>query len=499
MAMEHIRSKLANNARIIFVGDSYATPETIDGVVTQFILGVPMSDINAYEARMGYISNTRATRFTHSLDGTITEGVNYDIVNAGEGNPYSIDGGDGANEFGLPLDGTTMKFDATLGLGTTGRIGTLNIRQTDATNIPMHKTGSAGNNFNVKGDTGNRFKVRPTFYIRETTENYGNTTDGTHDLVYFDSTTQRLAQNMLTEARGKYWRSETPTTPQACDVLSVNAVATDIEINNAPVAAGQRLMLYDHDLTDKVPNTGENLNLLTTVIYAVDGSDVQIDGTYIQVLSDGSWSFEAFATSAQSTGDKRFTDDQLYDWLDVTTLDLSQEILVITYLAAEGGGVASIKSNMEAIMARFEGWAAAAGAKKPHFLNIAAPVQSGTTTDECRQNSDGIKAASIGKWNADFISLFEMTGGTYFDNNSDDEKNWIKANIPGHASFTFGSVSGANLTSAALLSDTIHPTENGAALFAYLIYRAIYDPSAIRNRVSWGKRRGLIRTISGSR
>lgn len=78
----------------------------------------------------------------------------------------------------------------------------------------------------------------------------------------------------------------------------------------------------------------------------------RLPGLYYSYLADASWSYVGFAADrpAGSASDKTFSVQQLAAWLEATTLDPLQPLLVFVFLAAEPVGIDGGEAVLEAIV-----------------------------------------------------------------------------------------------------------------------------------------------------
>ena len=293
------------------------------------------------------------------------------------------------------------------------------------------------------------------------------------------------------DARPFWHLGQNPDTdPAAAPVASqINAVHADYSV--APAQGDGPTLVVCEDPGDPFVGSGDYWFSAGSVFYRADSLGNRLPGYYHGGLSTTSWQFSDFATNAQSNGNKRFTDEQLLHWLDVTTLDRAQQPIVILHIATEDLSEISVRGRVLEIMGRFRTAFGQIGALPPKFLLIGSfmhriglvhpPTDAGY--------SEALNRAMLGLAQDDqdcaFVSLYAMTDGTYFTSDSrggagtqQAARDWLDNN--GWSTITYGGAS-HNLSSSqnggldgVLSSDGLHiDATPAAAFFAKLIAEEI--------------------------
>jgi hypothetical protein len=292
-------------------------------------------------------------------------------------------------------------------------------------------------------------------------------------------------------ARGFWHLGDDPIGGAARVPLSsqMNALAADLPLGTN-LGNGPRLVVAENPDLPLVGSGGAWF-LAGGVFYRTDAAGERVPGYYHSVLSTVSWQLYDFATSAPSTGNKRFTDEQLIPWLDVTTLDRQQSPIIILHIATEQLDESIARQRVEAICQRFRDAYASIGTVAPRFLLVGSYMsRTGNDLDPSdRLYVEAFNAAmlSVAQDFSDcaFVSLYAMTDGTYFTSDArggpgtqQAARDWLDAN--GWSTISYGG-SSYNLSSAddngldgVLSADGLHiGFPPAAAFFAKLIAQEI--------------------------
>lgn len=307
-----------------------------------------------------------------------------------------------------------------------------------------------------------------------------------------DQDASPLATPMLRAGARPFWHlGEVPDVglPRTPVASQINALASDLALSTG-LGTGPRVVIAE-DPAAPLVGSGQGWFLAGGVFYRADGSGHRLPGYYHSVLATVSWQLNDFATSAQSNGNKRFTDEQLVHWLDVTTLDRGQRPIVVLHIATEQLSELVARQRVEAICQRYRDAFGAIGAAAPRFLLIG-PYLSRTLSDYQEidraycENFNSAEQAIAEAWpDCAFVSLYAMTDGVYFTTDArggpgtqQAARDWLDAN--GWSTITYGGVT-YNLSTAenggldgVLSPDGLHlGATPGAALFAKLIAEEI--------------------------
>ncbi len=317
-------------------------------------------------------------------------------------------------------------------------------------------------------------------------------------IVVLDQDATPLATASLHNGARRFWHlgqnpdSGTPRIPVSSQI---NAFATDLSLATN-LGTGPRLVIAE-DAAHPFVGSGKHWFLAGGVFYRTDQTGSREQGYYHSVLAGNSWQFNDYATNAQSNGNKRFTDEQLLHWLDVTTLDRTQQPVIILHLATEQLSVFTARARIEAILARFRNAYAAIGNIPPRFLLIGSFVhrigsEFGSTDRVYIENLNNAML-EITRDNADcaFVSLYAMTDGTYFTSDARggagtqqaarewlDDNGWSSITY-GDTTYTLSSTDNGGLDGV-LVNDGVHiGTTPAAAFFAKLIALEIQNADCL--------------------
>jgi len=269
----------------------------------------------------------------------------------------------------------------------------------------------------------------------------------------------------------------------------INAIYPDL-LSNVTASGDHVLSVWDSTYSARVPNNDRYADFAGYLFYETIAGDWN-PGTYIQVLGDNSWDLVGFAADAIATValPKQHSESNLTHWLDVTTLSLTQEMLVVIAVAAENNTVNVTRDRFIAIMDIWESSCASIGLPVPNFLLWQSPNKGNDVT--LNDNfADGLLQAADTRPNAYGYSLSRHTDHVFLNSatNPDPEgaPAWAAANIG--PSFSFANTINANLNGGGLegnlMNDGTHPTDTeSAAWMAKMTWNALsFIPrSRIRN------------------
>lgn len=307
--------------------------------------------------------------------------------------------------------------------------------------------------------------------------------DLAQSIALLDQDAAALAEPALRTDARRFWHlGEDPEsgTPRQPVASQVNALAADLPLATG-LGTGPRLVVAENPAQPLV-GSGDGWFLAGGVFYRTDAGGQRLPGYYHSVLATESWQLNDFATSAQSNGNKRFTDAQLLHWLDVTTLDRGQTPVVVLHIATEPLSEADARARVEAICQRFREAFASIGAAAPRFLLVGSYMSRIGTAHEItdRRYVEAFNAAmlSIAEESADcaFVSLYAMTDGVYFTTDArggagaqQAARDWLDNN--GWSTITYGgtpynlSTPDNNGLDGVLVADGLHLGATPAAAF----------------------------------
>ncbi len=308
-----------------------------------------------------------------------------------------------------------------------------------------------------------------------------------------DDATERLAFNPATQSRGHRTLGADPTfgAPHASIDFHINAPFADVELTRGRDDVF-RLGVHvapDFVSSQRVVSSGG------AVLYQEDAKTSQRrPGLYWSALADTSWSFASFGRDLAAgepgapPSQKTFSREQLAHWMDMTTLDPSQPVCFVFYLASEEQDVKGFEERFEAMLDVAEGAANDAGVSDVSHVLVVPHLHSVGFMNfiVSRQIIAGQRDAAYNvasrRDNVGAISIFDATDQVYF-NGAEAASQWLVAN--GYTEFTYGTTTVDLATTGGLsgnLLDVInlHPEgPHGAAFFAHMMLRAIQPEAAL--------------------
>lgn len=209
-------------------------------------------------------------------------------------------------------------------------------------------------------------------------------------------------------------------------------------------------------------------------------------GLYFSAIADGSWSYSGFGADAESGtpgfSSKVFSRDQLAHWLDATTLDPQQPLVVFHLLAVEDISQANAKAAMEAMIDQTAAAAQAAGiGSVRHCLVIPwlHRVDGADNPGRFPEQRDAAFEIAAARASVSAISIYDATDAQMFDGNP-ASRAWLAAN--GYDAFRYGtktvdlSADGGGSAGGLLDAFRSHPGSiDGAAFFAHIIEKTFVD------------------------
>lgn len=418
-------------ARFVVVGDSFN--RALDARAGYEILNTwPLENITALQGG-AYLSNEGVCR-TNDLTG----GTGGQFVD--DSGNYAFNGT--TDYFGLPLDkALEYAYDGTTSIPANGSMCL--IYHVQAQHRP-ESFSPHGTFYSASDD----LSVRLLYRAPATSSNL---VDGDYTLRDRLATSTILLQDFkfTTHARRFHHLGEGDPDSAARGAPvdgHINAIYPDVTITNPNGANNNlQLLLIDEDNAGTSPNTSKYLALAGAVFQNETRIAAKGKGSYFQFLADNSWTIAGYGANAASTPGseatvKRFTEAQLRHYLDATTIDVSQQPIVILNIDNEAASTAAeyIEQGRDMI----EMWTAAftaIGCPRPIFLfwNTHATTTSGIPFATAFERLSRIYPGRVS-----FHSYFNysernlLTGGTAANA-------WLTAN----GNFQFGSASAISLVS----------------------------------------------------
>ena len=330
-----VKPLLIGHARSIWIGDSYAVPNSRNRLPMAWLQAGKMKDnrpMAVWMASTGNGSDNTCFSFTNHTGGTGS------YVNAEEAvNDWAI----GSGEFyALPLRyAGTIQGLSTLTLGAT----ITGDHKKAVTYELVDSSFDLGNNGRLTSAS-EQLKARFCFYA--TAPQSDNTPNA---VKIYDSAAALLAAPNLRLDNRQYWH------------LGGNP-DSGISLNDT---ANQDINAYYQDLTlplgsSKVDVALDESNMVgpdryycpAGILYHRSGAT----GYYHSAMADVSWSYSGMATDAATAGggEKTYSNDQLVHWLDVTTLDRAQPVYVILHIADESLTKSQIKTHLQNTRSRWQ-------------------------------------------------------------------------------------------------------------------------------------------------
>ncbi len=214
--------------------------------------------------------------------------------------------------------------------------------------------------------------------------------------------------------------------------------------------------------------------------------DQREPGLYFSALADGSWSYSGFGSDVPSGTpgfpSKVFSRAQLAYWLDATTLDPEQPLVVFYLLAVEDIEPAEATLAMQNMIDQTAGAAQDAGLGTIHHCLVIPwlhRVDGQDNPTRFPEQRDAAFAIAGARDDVSAISIFDATDQQMFDGNP-TSKAWLAAN--GYDDFRYGSYTadlstdGGGANGGLLDVFRSHPgSRDAGAFFAHIIEKTIVD------------------------
>lgn len=307
------------------------------------------------------------------------------------------------------------------------------------------------------------------------------------DVTLRDGDDERAVVDLRQGARQLWSFGEDPNTRIGVPPRprQINATNVDIAITNG-VSADPAVTVSEG--IEQAVGSNSYFHFAGGVFYQVDPeTNRRVPGLYYSYLSDDSWGYTGFGSDTPSMGpnNKVFSIEQLTHWLDVTTLDRDQRVVVIYYVEAEGASKDILKERMSNMLSQTQAACDAVGLTDvvqcivlPHVHRVGQAPQE-LWLERMIRNRDAAYELASERPNVAAVSMFDATDGVLFDG-SDEAKAWLLER--GYDQFTYGDVTvdlvngpdGGNLLDGIVL----HPRdEDSAAFFASIIEEFFRNPA----------------------
>lgn len=436
------------DTRLLVMGDSFGLPR-FDRVFTASLLVWPYANITAIGGGC-HANGPSKCIIAASPSETVSAAGTYEVLRSTPETAY----------FALPvrnMEELYLDSDAMLA----GAQGVMYGYRLNNTELALGEHGRVTN-------TGDELRYRPLYWSTPELDML------LADASLLDGNAPRAEVDLRFGARQHWSEGGDPSggVGVAAKTSQINATAVDIPVMldmgadpTARVAEG------------RTPAVGSDtyFDFAGGVMYRVDpATGERLAGTYFTSLADDSWSYFGFGSDQEATGPltKVFSLEQLTSWLDVTTIDRDQTLVVIYYLALEGGSASLIKSEFEAMIDQTQAAADLVGISSvvhtlviPHLhkignLSVAELIaQFGLVRDVAYELASE-------RPNVAAMSIFDATDEVLFDGSA-QAKSWLLDH--GYDHFSYGSYTvdlvngplGGNLLDA----QQVHPANMHAAAF----------------------------------
>ncbi|MBK7406150.1 MAG: hypothetical protein IPJ41_16480 [Phycisphaerales bacterium] len=471
--LERVKVLLRGDVRAIWIGDSWCHLGRVDRVPFGAISIWPGLHVTAVSAGFkGGGGMCQAENYT-SGDGQMTDVNDF--------NEWTVESDqNGPAHFALPLD------DLTVLQGLPGLI----IPQSGAAahrlcRLRLNNVKWALTNHGLFAGADDLVMARPWFYSP------ASPASQVARIRFSGGTGQSVDFSPRTDARGKWAEGYNADagTPRVPTPSQMNAVCFDVPID-AAVDLGPQLIVSE-DSAWPIAGTNNWWCFGGATFYKVDAQGRRVPGYYHSGLSQDAWSITGMGEDTPSDGSKHFTDAQLRNWLDATTLDRSQTPVIVLHIATEYWKFEDLRPKIMRIIDRFRLAYEQIGGEAPRFLLVGSYMHH-IPTKTIEQSREGILTtnavyASIADSEPDcaFFSLYHTTDGVFLG--SDEHggpgtqqaaRDWLNAN--GWSTISFGGNT-YNLSSAEnggldgiIVTDGLHiRSMPGAAFYAKMLGDAI--------------------------
>lgn len=453
------------DVRSIWVGDSFASPFAFSRVFPAVLKGITYQNLTALgvgsDASLDYL--LWSSQVTGREPVRIANGNDYEVQNFTGGGSY----------FGLPTYAMQeFYFDFVVGIPPSGEFWRFEIVNSDLADGNTGRFTNAGDTLSARilYRTPNLISDQFPDCQMSNTQASSSSSEDPATPVDLDSGARPLYSS------GKNPGIDPTETPPANRIVASGATHTwSSEMDGNPV------LTVEEGASDPTLAPGEYFTSAGLTVYHSTPTGARIQGQYLQVIADSSWSFVRHTVDAESTGanPKQYLDDQLLTWVDSTTLSLNQKTIVIPYMDVENADLATQKLRMTNHLARWRTMMSDIGIDDfvyfiliPHLHRVA-----GLTEAQSRDVFEDFRDAAyeMADENDDVcaLSLYDHTGLNWFSGARQNSIDWLTDN--GFSTFSYGTVGPLDLTSGgtdATLLDAgyLHPNGvNSAIAFATMI------------------------------
>ena len=447
IGLEEMAHRLRGDVRVIVMGDSFSSP---------YINRMPLSTLQSWP--IPFISAIQGGAATSShLVQCIPYCSDSSLIQVSDAEGYTAERrSDPPVYFGLPVRGAQEAFgDASFTPGTSGKLFEFRLRE-DKFNDGVHGS------FSQPDDS---LKFRLLHLAPGDAEANG--------VLQVDLINEQgaVAPTPLVDGVRPHWHlggDPEGETAMAVD-RQINAAATDIDCTRGP-SARHRVRLHE---TDPIAGSNRYLQPAGGVWYHCDDDGARRPGFYYSYLADDGWSYYGFGggNGASSSHDRRCSATQVTHWMDVTTLDRNQPVVVLWYLAFEPTGETSARTQMNGMIDRVDAGAEAIGLTDVHHLVVVPHMITFSVGDgpEARALAEAQQAIAfelaLERENVATASLYAATDGVLFDGRP-EAVDWLLEH--GFDDFHYGSnqVDLVTASNGDLLDHgEVHPDDEHAAAF----------------------------------
>ncbi|MCH2148589.1 MAG: hypothetical protein MK095_04075 [Phycisphaerales bacterium] len=447
IGLEEMAQRLRGDVRVIVMGDSYSSP---------YINRMPMATLQCWPIPFMSAIQGGAATSSHLVQ-CIPYCSTSDLIQVSDADGYTAErSSDNAIYFGLPVRGAQEAYgDDAFSSGTDGKLFEFRLRE-DKFDDGVHGSFS-------QPDDDLKFRL---LHLAP-----GMADANAVQHVELINENGQSTPTALVEGVRPHWHlGGNPEVETGSAVeRQINAAAIDIDCTRGPTAR-HRVRLHESDVI-----TGSNRYLQPAggIWYQCDESGVRRPGFYYSYLADDGWSYFGFGGSsgASSSHDRRCSESQVTHWMDVTTLDRNQPVVVLWYLAFEPTDETTARVHMNNMIDRIDAGAQAVGLTDIQHLLVVPHMITFSVGDgpEARALAEQQQAIAFElaqeRANVATASLYAATDGVLFDGRP-EAVDWLLDH--GFDDFHYGS------TQIDLVSESngdlldygeIHPVDEHASAF----------------------------------
>lgn len=379
----------SKGARFVFCGDSFNRPDLSSRGPSAFVLALLDEgyDITAFT---GYLRTGSGTRVYNCSVASLTGATGSWFCNAANEGTFTNNPGASTDRYGLPMGGIyeVESSSATPTLGASGEIIGFTLK-----NTPIGSTGQ------VWFEDGDQLYARVPFYVADNNNFVGTcnlvTAAGTvaHDMSSATSWRQFYSD-------GVAWSTILAGTGGAKVQMLLNSYKTDLDLGTSGTS---------RTISVRVPTASElssGLQILPACPVVWKGTagvpDLGPNKIYLSFLGDNSASWIDFYDDAIATveGSKKNSNEQLINWLEVTTLDPAQDVVFVKFIATESAGEATAITQDQAFLDRVKTVCSAAGITGDVYVLLVGQWFHSVDNDSVANDRQHIT-----DWNAAAVSV----------------------------------------------------------------------------------------------